>query len=75
MILEAALQRSSQLVRRVEDRDPGILELCQAGLGVSASCPLEHHTLVGPITLADDLLSLGAAPALATTSVPIRGDH
>ncbi len=62
MIRQAAPQAAGQLVRRVEDRDPGVLELCQASLGVPASGPQEHHALVGPITLADDLLSLGVRP-------------
>ena len=62
MVGEAALQASGQFVRRVEDRYPGSFELCQASLRVPASGPQEHHTLVGPITLADDLLSLGVRP-------------
>ncbi len=55
-------QASGQFVRRVEDRYPGVFELCQAGLGVAASGPQEHHALVDPITLFDDLLSLGVRP-------------
>ena len=58
MIREPALQASRQLVRRIEDRDAGVLELCEAGLGVPAPCPQKHHALVGSITLADDLFGL-----------------
>src|SRR5262249_34970997 len=62
MIREAALQPSGQRVWRVEDRYPRVLDLWQAGLGVPASGPQEHHTFVGAITLADDLLSLAVGP-------------
>ena len=62
MIRQSAPQASGQRVRRVEDRDPGVPQQSQASLGVPASGPQEHHTLVGPITLADDLLSLRVRP-------------
>src|SRR5438128_606253 len=77
MIRQAALQASGQFVRRVEDRYPGVSELCQARLGVPASGPQEHYTLVGPITLADDLLSLGVRPGTRHDERPHPGiiDH
>ena len=77
MIREPAPQASGQHVRRVEDRYPGVLELCQASLGVPASCPQEHHTLVGPITLADDLLRLRVRPGTRHDERPHPGivDH
>jgi hypothetical protein len=50
-----------------------VFELCQAGLGVPASRPQEHHTLVGPITLADDLLSLGVRPGTRDDERPPPG--
>jgi hypothetical protein len=54
-----------------------VFELCQASLGVPASCPQEHHTLVGPVALADDLLSLGVRPGTRDDERPHPGiiDH
>ena len=56
---------------------PGVFELCQAGLGVPASRPQERHTLVGPITLGDDLLSLGVRSGTRLDERPHPGivDH
>ncbi len=77
MIGEPALQASRQFVRRVEDRYPGRFELRQAALGVPASGPQEHHPLVGPIPLIDDLLRLGVGPGARHDERPHTGiiDH
>jgi hypothetical protein len=54
-----------------------VFELCQARLRVPASCPQEHHTLVGPITLPDDLLRLRVRPGTRHDERPHPGiiDH
>src|ERR1051325_5263253 len=77
MIGESALQPSGQLVRRVEDRYPGVFELRQTALGVPASCPQEHDTLVSSLTLADDLLSLAVRSCTRHDERPHPGivDH
>ena len=77
MIRQIASQAAGQSVRCVEHRNPRVLEQPQPSLGVPASCPQEHHTLVGPITLADDLLSLGVGPGTRHYQRPHPGiiDH